>query len=193
MGNRHNNNNNTEDLTEKQVQFLLDNTSFDREQIDEWHKEFLKECPNGRLKRQQFEKICQQQSTAGPKEIKRFAKYAFLTFDKDGNKYINYTEFVLAIAALSSGDMKSNLLFTFKMYDINNDGSISKSELKRIIKALYKLRGITTSDKGDDSPSKRVKLIFEKYDKSNDNRISEREFIDACLTDPMIYSLLIND
>ena len=96
---------------------------------------------------------------------------------------------MLAIAQLSSGNMKANLLLTFKMYDINGDGTISKSELKNIIKALYKLRGITNFY-GEDRPSMRVKIIFEKYDKSQDNRINEKEFLDACLTDPMIRSLL---
>lgn len=142
------------------------------------------------MKKRQFENICQQQCS-DTKEVKQYTKYAFQTFDKDRNGYINYVEFVLAIAALSSGDMKSNLLLTFKMYDINNDGSISREELKSIIKALYKLRGIKTFY-ADDSPSKRVKIIFRKYDKSKDNRINEKEFIDACLNDPMIYSLLIN-
>lgn len=190
MGNRYSTQQTSSKLTEKEIQFIMDNTSFDREQIYEWHKEFLKECPNGRLKRHQFEKICKNQDQFED-EIRRFAKYAFQTFDKDKSGYINYIEFILAIAALSSGDMKANLLLTFRMYDINNDGTISRSELKSIIKALYKLRGIRPNN-GDDRPSKRVKLIFEKYDKSGDNRICEKEFLDACLTDPMIYSLLIN-
>ena len=149
-----------------------------------------KDCPNGRMKRKTFEAICQQHCSEN--DSKQFTKYAFQTFDRDQNGYINFVEFVLAIGALSTGDIKSNLLVTFKMYDINNDGSISRAEFIRIIKALYKLRGIRSNRGADDSPSKRVKTIFRKYDKSNDNRISEKEFIEACLDDPLIYSLLIS-
>jgi Ca2+-binding EF-hand superfamily protein len=177
-----------QELTEKQYIFILENTTFDREQVDEWYIEFLRECPTGRLRRRQFQNILAQEH--GKDEIKRFSKFAFQAFDKDHSGFINYTEFIIAIAALSSGDMISNLGLTFKMYDINNDGSISKRELKKIIKALYKLKGISRFQ-GEDRPSKRVKLIFEKYDKSKDNRISEKEFIEACLGDPMIRSLLI--
>ncbi len=135
----------------------------------------------------QFQKICQQDHDH--EDIRRYTKYAFQTFDKDKSGHINYVEFILAIAQLSSGDMKANLLLTFRMYDINGDGTISKSELKRIIKALYKLRGITNFY-GDDRPSARVKLIFQKYDKSQDNRISEAEFIEACMNDARIKTLL---
>ncbi len=85
--------------------------------------------------------------------------------------------------------MKANLLLTFKMYDLDGNGTISKRELTLIIKALYKLRGIKKFH-GDDRPSTRVKLIFEKYDKSKDNRISESEFLNACTSDPLIRALL---
>ena len=78
----------------------------------------------------------------------------------------------------------------FKMYDLDGNGTISQRELKKIIKALYKLRGITKFY-GEDRPSERVKRIFEKYDKSKDNRINEAEFIEACTTDPHVRSLLI--
>lgn len=179
------------ELTEDQIKFILANTLFNREQVFEWHKEFLKECPSGKLKRTQFETICSRQSTTFPKEVKQFSKYAFKTFDKDNSGFINFSEFVLAISASSNDDMVSNLRLAFKMYDINGDGTISRSELKKIIKALYTLRGITKFF-GEDQPSKRVDMIFEKYDKSRDNKISENEFITACLNDHLINSLLTN-
>ena len=136
-----------------------------------------------------FISICQQ-TDAYTNELKLFSKYAFKSFDKDKSNYLDFTEFLMAVSSLSSGDLVSNIRLTFQIYDLNGNGKITKTELKQIIKALYKLKGVSDLRK-EDRPSARVKLILEKYDRNMDQQISENEFIAACLEDPIIRSLLV--
>ena len=136
-----------------------------------------------------FISICQQ-TDAYSNELKLFSKYAFKSFDKDRSNYLDFIEFLMAVSSLSSGDLISNIRLTFQIYDLNGNGKITKAELKRIIEALYKLKGVSHLRK-EDRPRARVKLILEKYDLNRDQEISENEFITACLEDPVIRSLLV--
>jgi hypothetical protein len=38
---------NAADLTEEEIELLLNNTHFNRKQIEEWHSGFIKDCPKG--------------------------------------------------------------------------------------------------------------------------------------------------
>jgi len=51
----------------------------------------------------------------------------------DGNGYVDFNEFVIAMNILSLGDSKEKLEHTFKMYDIDGDGMITSKEIARII------------------------------------------------------------
>lgn len=38
---------NAAELTEEEIELLLNNTHFNRKQIEEWHSGFIKDCPKG--------------------------------------------------------------------------------------------------------------------------------------------------
>ena len=39
---------NAAELTEDEIELLLNNTHFNRKQIEEWHAGFIKDCPKGK-------------------------------------------------------------------------------------------------------------------------------------------------
>ena len=49
----------------------------------------------------------------------------------------------------------------FKLYDTNNNGSIDKKEMQKLIEAIYDLMG-EENRKGDNDPKERVQAIFNK-------------------------------
>ena len=59
---------------------------------------------------------------------------------------------------------------SFKTCDINQDGIVTKSELRR----LFDQRGLYVSDRDAD-------ILMEKFDKDRDGRISYSEFMDEIL------------
>lgn len=61
--------------------------------------------------------------------------------------------------------------------------------MEKIIEAIYDLVG-EEQRKGENSPSQRVKTIMQKLDKDNNGYLNEQEFVDGCLSDPVLRSLL---
>lgn len=51
----------------------------------------------------------------------------------DGNGYVDFNEFIIAMNIMSLGDSKEKLENTFKMYDIDGDGMITSKEIAKII------------------------------------------------------------
>ena len=55
--------------------------------------------------------------------------------------------------------------------------------------AIYDLNG-ETNRKGDNDPKSRTEAIFRKMDRDYSNTLSESEFIEGCLSDPVLMRLL---
>lgn len=63
--------------------------------------------------------------------------------------------------------------------------------MEKIIEAIYDLLG-EEHRKGENSPSERVKTIMFKLDKDQNGYLTEHEFVEGCLADPLLRSLLVN-
>ena len=65
-----------------------------------------------------------------------FVDRMFELFDANGDKNINFTEFVAGLSVFTKrakGEEKAR--FSFRMYDFNADGKIDKAELGRMLQA----------------------------------------------------------
>jgi len=89
------------------------------------------------------------------------------SMDKDGNGFIDYTEFITAAINKATILNKDNLLTAFKLLDTDNSGMITVDELK----AAFDAHG----DKDDAV----WKEIMTEVDKNGDNQISLDEFMDV--------------
>jgi len=118
-----------------------------------------------------------------------FCKYAFATFDQNSDGFVDFDEFLLAIAATSQGNLDDRLDVAFDMYDTSNDGQIVHKELTNMLSAMYDLVG-ETNRKGDMDPKKRAQDIITKLDVGHDKKLSKGEFISGCKNDPVIRKML---
>ena len=110
------------ELADDTIDRLTKNTTYTPEQIRQWHKAFLHDCPSGQLKLRQFLDVYKKFYAEG--EAEKYSTQVFRTFDLDNNGYIDFVEFVLAINANSSSDMHEKLGLAFDLYDINSDGKV---------------------------------------------------------------------
>ena len=112
-----------------------------------------------------------EEITTGLREVLGFVKGSMRIFediltslDKNCNGVIDYTEFLTAAADKEKLLSEANLRFAFNMFDTNQDGTISKPELRGAFE---------TGDKKDEALWNE---IFEEVDTDGDGTITFAEF-----------------
>ena len=94
-------------------------------------------------------------------------------FDTDGNKELDFTEFLTGISNFATEDKSSKLKFIFQFYDINGDGYISNGELFSVLQMMV----------GDNLNEVQLQQVVDKtiqqYDRDGDQKISYEEFCGA--------------
>ncbi|CAF0716342.1 unnamed protein product, partial [Brachionus calyciflorus] len=187
MGNQGGKSKDPKVLGDAELTSLLNNTSFTKEEILQWHEGFLKDCPKGRLNNKKFVEVYKVFYPQGKAD--KFCNHVFKVFDTDGSGEIDFTEFLIAISVTAQGDARKKLKLAFKMYDVDKNGKVDGKEMEKIIEAIYDLLGEEIR-KGENSPSERVKTIMRKLDRDNNGFLNEDEFVEGCLADNILRSLL---
>ncbi|KAF5295899.1 hypothetical protein FQR65_LT10387 [Abscondita terminalis] len=78
----------------------------------------------------------------------------------------------------------------FRLYDVDNDGYITRDEMYNIVDAIYQMVGQTPQAEDDNTPQKRVDKIFDQMDKNHDDRLTLEEFREGSKADPRIVQAL---
>ncbi|XP_020601459.1 neuronal calcium sensor 1-like [Orbicella faveolata] len=179
-------------LTPDETQELLKCTYFDKKELQKWYRDFMKDCPSGELKQEEFQRIYQQFFPFG--DPSKFAAFVFKVFDKNSDGSINFREFITALSVTSRGSLDEKLEWAFSLYDLDKDGYITRDEMLKIVEAIYRMVGnIIDLPKDEDTPEKRVDKIFKQMDKNEDGKLTMEEFREGSKCDPWIVQALAID
>lgn len=176
-------------LSQEQLTELQRSTLFERKELQQWYKGFLKDCPSGALSKPEFQKIYKQFFPFG--DPSTFADYVFNVFDADRSGTIDFKEFICALSVTSRGSLDEKLKWAFQLYDIDGDGEISYDEMLQIVEAIYKMVGsMVKLPEDEDTPQKRVAKIFRMMDKDENGSLTMDEFREGSQKDQTIVSAL---
>merc|ERR1712230_302614 len=94
-------------LSQDQISELERNTRFEKKELKQWYKGFVRDCPSGQLDKESFSKIYAQFFPFG--DPSTFANYVFDVFDNDKSGTIDFREFITALSVTSRGDLDDKL------------------------------------------------------------------------------------
>ena len=185
-------------LNSKELETLRIDTEFTDNELKEWYQWYrgiLLDMPNGRMDVEEFKKIYNRMFPSGVDD--KYAEHVFRSFDKNKDGQIDFREFVISISITSRGTLEQKLQWAFKVYDIDEDGYITRKEMLEIVKAIFKmsrhnsLSNSLSVSEDVATPEERVDDIIKQLDANMDGKLSEKEFIDGSKNNPDIVSKLI--
>jgi len=173
-----------EKLSDRDLQFCLRKTRFSKKTILFWFKSFRTECPNGKLSRTHLYELFTKIFPSGNAES--FCDHIFRIFDSDGNNFLDFKEFLMALDIAQCTDERQKLEWSFRMWDVDDSGSINVTEMTNIIATMDDVEGEEQEPKPGQlfsrlSARMRAKEIFDKLDVDGDGEITKTEFVEGYL------------
>uniref|UniRef100_A0A8C0E942 Neuronal calcium sensor 1 n=1 Tax=Bubo bubo TaxID=30461 RepID=A0A8C0E942_BUBBB len=151
------------------------------------YKGFIKDCPSGQLDAAGFQKIYKQFFPFG--DPTKFATFVFNVFDE--NKVIGESHTGQGDEVTKRERRNAMFWWAFKLYDLDNDGYITRNEMLDIVDAIYQMVGNTVElPEEENTPEKRVDRIFAMMDKNADGKLTLQEFQEGSKADPSIVQAL---
>ncbi|OPL20288.1 neurocalcin-delta A-like [Mytilus galloprovincialis] len=171
-------------IPEKDFEYLEKHTDFQKPDIMEFYKEFMKINPDGNMKLEAFKEFlkgCYKESSSD------FADNYFRAADRDKSGKIDFKEFLLFLNHECTADPVEKLNWVFDLFDIDGNGTIEKPEMIKIYKTVLALR--KKRSKYDTTPEQIAEKMFEICDKNVDDKLTKVEFITTFMEDPVLYAI----
>merc|ERR1711934_86115 len=173
MGGKHS----TPTLRPEDVAALVKTTGMEEAQVRDVFDEFVKENPNGKIKKSNFKKTMQK--AIPDKETREgFEDVVFEVFDGNDDGVIDFAEFMVVFHMAWSGSPEELLINLFKVFDVNNDGLISKPELKKLVPSVVKLVG---HDDVKTVSNEMLAVAWEMEGEGEDGSINIENYVKSCI------------
>ncbi|KAL2083962.1 hypothetical protein ACEWY4_019480 [Coilia grayii] len=169
-------------MSKEILEDLKMHTKFSENELSQWYENFQKTCPTGRITPQEFETIYGRFFPES--DAKTYSQHVFRSFDTNDDGTLDFKEYIIALHMTSSGRMERRLEWAFSLFDVDKNGYITKSEVAEICQALFKLIPKEEQDKlpaDESTPEKRAEKLWSYFDKKDNERLAEGEFIQGVL------------
>lgn len=119
-------------LSKELLEELKSHTKYGEAELCCWYQSFLKECPGGKISKEQFEGI--YASFFPNADPSQYARHVFRSFDTNADGMLDFKEYIVALHLTSGGKTLQKLEWAFALYDVDGNGTISKSEILEIVR-----------------------------------------------------------
>ncbi|KAF6719003.1 Recoverin [Oryzias melastigma] len=166
-------------------------TKFSETEIVHWYENFKKQCPSGRITKEEFQNIYSKFFPES--DAHTYAQHVFRSFDTNDDGTLDFKEYIIALHMTSTGKTTRKLEWAFSLFDVDKNGYITKSEVKEICASIFKL---IPKDEVDDlpedenTPEKRAEKLWKTFNKGDNDRIAEGEFVHGLLNNEEALSLI---
>lgn len=75
-------------------------------------------------------------------DVTSYAHHVFKAFDVNSTGSISFRDMLVSLSTLLHGSLYEKLIWTFRVYDLNGDGVITKTEMGNVVVAVCELMGI---------------------------------------------------
>ncbi|XP_005933794.1 recoverin [Haplochromis burtoni] len=158
------------------------NTKFSETEIVQWYENFKKQCPTGRISKEEFQTIYSKFFPES--DANTYAQHVFRSFDTNDDGTLDFKEYIIALHMTSTGKTTRKLEWAFSLFDVDKNGYITKSEVSEICTAIFKLIPKEEMEKlpeDENTAQKRADKLWNYFDKGDNDRIAEGEFIQGVL------------
>jgi len=116
----------------------------------------------------------------------------FNAFDTKRTGVITFQDFIRGLSVMTRGTPEEKLTFTFRMYDLNGDGYITRDEILQIVQSFYQLSGPLSSYTGKkfETPAQLVDEFFEELDEDTTGKISLEQYKEGAMKHQEIFQAL---
>ncbi|XP_037545610.1 Kv channel-interacting protein 2-like isoform X4 [Nematolebias whitei] len=172
----------------KSLDRLVQQTKFNKMELQVLYRGFKNECPSGAVDEDTFKSIYSQFFPQGDSSM--YAHFLFDAFDIHNNGLVSFEDLVLSLSIILRGSITDKLNWVFNLYDLNKDGCITREEMTDIMHSIYSMMGKHTypslKDAAKDAPKEHVDSFFQKMDKNKDGVVTIDEFLETCQKDENI-------
>ncbi|KAI6229946.1 CBN-NCS-3 protein [Aphelenchoides fujianensis] len=113
---------------------------FTRKELRKWYKDFVRDCPSGELKLEEFQNIYKQFFPNG--DPSKFASFVFNVFDDNNDGHISFKGVHRRPLDHFAGDTRREARLGLQSFTtLIKDGFITKAEMANIVDAIYSMIG----------------------------------------------------
>ncbi|XP_026084388.1 visinin-like [Carassius auratus] len=157
-------------------------TKFSENELSQWYENFKKQCPSGRITPEEFKRIYER--FFPDSDATSYAQHVFRSFDTNDDGTLDFKEYIIALHMTSTGKTERKLEWAFSLFDVDKNGYITKSEVAEICQAIFKLIPKDEQENlpaDENTPEKRADKLWSFFNKKDNERLAEGEFIQGVL------------
>ena len=174
-------------LAKETLDFIAAKTQASKEDVEEQYTNFLANYPDGKITKKCFGVMMQK--CFPDQNVSKVESHIFRMYDFNSDGKIDFREFMILLTIMGSGSVEENLQQIFRIFDVDNSGTISQKEMNRIVKDMYSLLSKEDNPMGE-SEENLSTAAFAEMDKDGDSKVTKEEFMKACLSHEKISSML---
>jgi len=190
------------------VKRLQEQTNFDKVEVNKLYDTFMALSEEGKtpLDRDTFRKGLGLLEKCGLKNLddSPFVERLFTLLDTNGDGSVDLAEFVTGLSLLCKGTPEEKLALSFKAYDLDGNGYISKDELALMFKSAWiagfralcathgneELSMEDLNEFSEEMATLFAENAFDTLDTNGDGQLSFEEFKEFALAEPKITATL---